>query len=126
MLLCLAPSTFILFMSHLFRNNHRPSTLDPRPSTDCFCRAGTWTGYDALVLHNNGARHTQGFNMMPSALLLEASQDVLVEHCHVRRLGGAGITIAGGSGHSSVRSCLLEDISGSAVQLGGTVVSKSL
>jgi hypothetical protein len=83
-------------------------------------QAGTWTGP-----YPSASTAGQGFSMMPSALLVTNGSEIVVEHCRVRRLGGAGITIAGGSKHSTVRSNLLEDISGSAVQLGGTVANTS-
>ena len=86
-------------------------------------QAGTWVGADALTAVNYALA---AWHMMPSALLVESSSEVTIEHCSVRRLGGAGITIANGSSNSTVASCSFTDISGSAIQLAGTAFSSGV
>jgi hypothetical protein len=40
------------------------------------------------------------------------SSDVLLRQCTFRQLGGAGVSLGGGSRDCTVEGCLLEDISG--------------
>eukprot|EP01052_Picozoa_sp_SAG31_P013440 SAG31_NODE_807_length_11929_cov_4.015638_5_plen_490_part_00 len=97
---------------------HVPSTATGYVST----QAGTFLTAASLLDRDDSLM----WNMMPSAIFIAGSSSVVVENCRVWCVGGAGVTFSNGSANSIVRGCSFDDVSGSAVQLGGTVRNKTL
>ena len=59
------------------------------------------------------------WELMPAAVEVISSSDITVQQSSFRRLGGAGLSIGQGSRDSQVVGCLMDDISGNGIQLGG-------
>jgi hypothetical protein len=72
---------------------HQPSTGTGYVST----QAGTYLTPASLA--NSNDLYT--WSMMPSAVFVEGSSSVVIEDCHVRRAGGAGVTFGGGSANNA-------------------------
>ena len=59
------------------------------------------------------------WEQMPAAVAVIGSSDVTVQQSSFRRLGGAGLSIGQGSRDSKIVGCLMDDISGNGIILGG-------
>lgn len=55
-----------------------------------------------------------------ATIILRAAKNCRFERCTFTRLGGAGIDLEHGSHRNPVNQCHFFDISGSAIQIGGT------
>ena len=73
----------------------------------------------ATISKNLSQYSSAGWELIPAAVEITNSSDVVVRQCTVRHLGGAGLSIGSGSSDCTIEGCLLEDISGTGIILGG-------
>eukprot|EP00038_Savillea_parva_P020191 m.30610 g.30610 ORF g.30610 m.30610 type:complete len:825 (+) comp4729_c0_seq1:3-2477(+) len=57
---------------------------------------------------------------IPGGVRFNHSNAVTITRCAFRHMGGAGLDLYGGCQHGLVQGCLAVDISGTAIQVGGT------
>ena len=79
----------------------------------------------ATVSRNLSDYPHAGWDLMPASVEVRGSADVMIQQSTFRHLGGGGVKVGNGSRDCRIEGCLLEDISGCGIMLGG-VANKSL
>jgi hypothetical protein len=69
---------------------------------------------DVVALHNN-------YPKSPAAIMLRDARNIEFERCTFTRMGGAAIDLDRGCQNCRINGCEFYDISGSAIQIGGTL-----
>ena len=56
---------------------------------------------------------------MPSNLIFTSGESIVINNCNFKHLGAGGVQLQDGTHDSIISNCVFEDISGTAVQIGG-------
>ena len=86
--------------------------------------AGDTSAHATLWCHaspGGGSSNPVVSKQIPAGVRLNNTVNTVISRCTFAHMGGAGLDLYGGSQHSAVTSCYAHDISGTAIQFGGTV-----